>query len=498
MSELSSSNHSELTEMPPLEVEGVNGFQKARTKIVATIGPATEDRIEDLINAGMSVARLNFSHGVHAEHRKRAELIREASHKTGQPVAILADIQGPKMRLGLFVGGKLRVTPGERFRLLEGGGLAEHGEIYFNVEGFLEAVKPGQRIYLADGVVEMVVEGYGKDGLIGAVRRGGNLGDKKGVHLPDSELKINLPTAKDILDIAFIRELELDMIGISFVGSAADVRTVRELAPEMQLVSKIERVAALEAIDGILEETDGIMVARGDLGVEVELERLPIVQKSLINAAYKAGVFSITATEMLESMVVSSRPTRAEVADVANAILDGSDAVMLSAETAVGHFPIEAVRVMQRVALSVEKSSEFRKRPDITFRDSEPTFSNAIALAAVRVAESISLRKIVCFTESGNTVRQISRYRPRAEVIALTPHERTQRSMTILAHVQAFLLPRVVELDQMLEGACDFLVEQGLAKEGEEIVFVAGVPAGQTRTTNLIKLHRVGERVRLG
>ncbi len=468
--------------------------KNAKTKIVATIGPASEDRLEELILAGMSVARINFSHGEHSEHRRRVELIRAAAKKAKEPVAILGDIQGPKMRLGLFTGGKLAVTAGERFRLLEGGQLAARGEIYINVEGFLEAVKPGHRIYLADGVVELMVEAYGKEGLIAAVRRGGNIGDKKGVHLPDSELKIDLPTKKDLEDIAFARELELDMLGISFVGSAEDVRTVREIAPEMKLVAKIERLAALESIDGILQEADGIMVARGDLGVEVELERLPVVQKTLIHRALKAGVFSITATEMLESMVVSARPTRAEVADVANAILDGTDAVMLSAETAVGLFPVDAVRVMHRVALSVELSSEFRKRPEITFRDAEPTFSNAIALAGVRVAEAIGLTKIVCFTETGNTVRQISRYRPEAEVIALTPHIRTLRSMTVLAHVLPFQLPRVRELDPMLEKACKFLLDRGLAEVGDEIVFVAGVPPGQTRTTNLIKLHRLGER----
>ena len=497
MTESSTEGHIELTGESLDAEQETTRRKNAKTKIVATIGPASEDRLEELILAGMSVARINFSHGSEAEHRHQVELIRAASEKTGEPVAILADIQGPKMRLGLFAGGKLAVSAGERFRLLEGGKLAQRGEIYINVEGFLDAVKPGHRIYLADGVVELMVEAHGKEGLIAAVRRGGNIGDKKGVHLPDSELSISLPTEKDRRDIAFAQELGLDMIGISFVGSADDVRAVRELVPKMQLVAKIERLAALESIDGILREADGIMVARGDLGVEVELERLPIVQKTLIHRALKAGVFSITATEMLESMVVSSRPTRAEVADVANAILDGTDAVMLSAETAVGLFPVDAVRVMHRVALSVELSSEFRKRPEITFRDAEPTFSNAIALAAVRVAEAIDLEKIVCFTETGNTVRQISRYRPNAEVIALTPHLRTLRTMTILAHVLPFQLPRVRELDLMLEGACKFLLDQGLAEEGDEVVFVAGVPAGQTRTTNLIKLHRLGDDLQM-
>ncbi len=470
---------------------------RAHTKVVATIGPSSEERIEELVRAGMSVARLNFSHGEPDEHRRRVVRIREASERVGTAVGILGDIQGPKMRLGRFLGGSLRVAAGERYRLVESSDVVERGEIGFDVEGFLEAVKPKHRIYLADGAVELVVEAHGNKALIGGIRRGGVIGDKKGVNLPDSVLSIELPTEKDVRDIALARELGIDMLGVSFVGSAEDLRHVRDLAPGIPLVAKIERLAALEAIAGILAEADGIMVARGDLGVEVELERLPMVQKGLIREALKAGVFTITATEMLESMVTSSRPTRAEVADVANAILDGTDAVMLSAETAVGRYPVEAVEVMARVASAVETSDQYRSLPKVTFRDSEPTFSNAIALAAVRVADALGLRKIICFTESGNTVRQISRYRPEAEILAITPHAETERRMSILAHVRPFLVSRESGLEEMLGQACRFLLERGLAVAGEEVVFVAGVPPGRSRTTNLIKLHRMGEDVRL-
>jgi pyruvate kinase len=476
---------------------GESGRPDAHTKIVATIGPASEDRVEELIAAGLSVARLNFSHGDAAEHRERVRRIREASAKLDVPIAVLGDIQGPKMRLGRFIGGKLRVAPGDRFRLREGSGEADRGEILVDVDGFADAIAPGHRLYLADGVVEMVIEARGKDSWIGAVRRGGNLGDKKGVHLPDSALSVELPTEKDIHDLELVRELGVDILGVSFVGSADDIRRIRTLAPGIPIVAKIERLAALEEIQGILEEADGIMVARGDLGVEVELERLPMVQKTLIRKAREAGVFSITATEMLESMVNSSRPTRAEVADVANAILDGTDAVMLSAETAVGLHPVAAVQVMSKVANSVEHSEQYLSLPKVTFRDAEPTFSNAIALAAVRVAEALGLEKIICFTESGNTVRQISRYRPSAEILALTPNENVLRQMAVLAHVRPLLVPRARTLDEMLFEACDFLTRRSLAVHGEDVVFVAGVPPGKSRSTNVIKLHRVGDDAHL-
>ena len=468
--------------------------ERAYTKIVASIGPASEGRIGELIDAGLSVARLNFSHGEHDEHRRRAELIRKTAEERGVSIGLLGDVQGPKLRLAHFVDGKLELGRGDVLRLSEGSGTADPGEALFNFPGFLEAVTVGHRIFLADGVVELrVVEDQG-DHLLAKVTKGGWIGDRKGVALPDSALAVELPTEKDRKDLELARELGLEFIGASFVCDAADVRAIRSLAPESQIVAKIERAAAVENIDEILREADGIMVARGDLGVETALEGLPMLQKSLLAKASAAGRFTITATEMLESMVEVPRPTRAEAAD---AVLDGTDAVMLSAETAVGAWPVEAVRTMGRIARSVEQSPVYQRRPKAPFREMEPDFSNAIARAAVLVSEALSIRTIVCFTESGNTARLLSRYRPNAVVHAFSPHQATQTAMSVLAHVVAHPFLRATSLEEMLWEASRRLLDLGVASFGDEVVFVAGVPPGISRTTNVMKLHRVGEPVRL-
>jgi pyruvate kinase len=472
------------------------GQGRAQTKIVATIGPASEGRIPELIKAGLNVARLNFSHGEAEEHRRRADLIRKHSREMGEAVAILADIQGPKLRMGRFTDPPVELSADERIRIRQGDGIAAPGEVFFNFEGFLETARPGHRIMLADGAVEVVVESNGGDHLTAVVTRGGEVGDRKGVNMPDSELAVRLPTAKDVDDVATARQIGVDMLGVSFVGSAADVQAIRDLAPEPQIVSKIERAIALERLGEILRASDGIMVARGDLGVEVDLEQLPILQKELIHQALKEGRFVITATEMLESMIHSSRPTRAEVADIANAVLDGTDAVMLSAETAVGKYPREAIEVMNRIAHAVETSQRYAEQPRIEWRASEPTFSNAIAVASVEAVEALGLSKIIAFTETGNTVRLLSRYRPRAEIIALTPHQRTLNLMSVLASVRPMLYGRDKNLEDMLWNASLFLQDKGLVRGGEQVLFVAGVPPGVARTTNLMKLHRIGERVR--
>ncbi|MHC4261320.1 MAG: pyruvate kinase [Planctomycetota bacterium] len=469
---------------------------RAQTKIVATIGPASEGRLPELIEAGLSVARLNFSHGEADEHRRRADVIRKAARDTGRPIAILADIQGPKLRMGRFVESPVLLEEGDRIRIQQGDGTAQPGEVFFNFAGFLESAEPGHRIMLADGASEVVVESNEGDHLVCTVTRAGEVGDRKGVNMPDSDLAVKLPTDKDVVDVGIARQIGVDMIGVSFVGSAADVQAIRDLAPEPQIVSKIERAIALERLGEILRASDGIMVARGDLGVEVDLEQLPMLQKELIQQALREGRFVITATEMLESMIKSSRPTRAEVADVANAVLDGTDAVMLSAETAVGKYPKEAIKVMNRIAYAVESSQRYQELPRIEWRASEPTFSNAIAVASVEACEALGLSKIIAFTETGNTVRLLSRYRPRAEIIALTPHQRTLNLMSILAHVKPILYGREKNLEDMLWNASLFLQDKGLVRGGEQVLFVAGVPPGVARTTNLMKLHRIGERVR--
>ena len=470
--------------------------EPSRTKVVATIGPASEGRLEELLEAGMSVARLNFSHGEADEHRRRADVVRKTARKLGKPVALLADIQGPKLRMGRFVDKERELEYGDQLIVREGDEIAQLGEAYFNFPGFLESIQDGHRLVLADGAVELVAVEIARDHIVAEVVRGGTVSDRKGVNLPDTRLGLRLPTEKDLRDITIARQIGVEMLGLSFVGDAADVERIRDLAPDTLLVSKIERAIALDHIHEILRASDGIMVARGDLGVEVDLEQLPMIQKSLIHAAVVEGRFVITATEMLESMIHSSRPTRAEVTDIANAVLDGTDAVMLSAETAVGKHPIEAVAVMNRICRAVEQSQRYMDLPRVAFRASEQTFSNAIALAAVHSAEALHLSKIIAFTETGNTVRLVSRYRPQAEVIAITPSERVYNQMAVLAHVRPFMGRRNTSIEDMWQSSSDDLLAAGIVKQGEKVIFIAGIPPGVARTTNLLKLHRIGEQLK--
>ena len=467
------------------------------TKIVATIGPSSEDRVGEMIDQGLAVARLNFSHGTREEHLRRLGKIRAAARERMLPVGILADLPGPKMRTGTFPGGRIELTEGEVVRVRSGDGEALPGEVLIDIEGLSGALAPGHRIFLADGQVMLRVrEVFGEMAQCRVVRPG-IVGDRKGVHLPDSEVDYELPTAQDREWIAFAVEAGVDFLGISFVGHAGEVEEIRSLAPGVGLVSKIERTVALENLDELLEASDGIMVARGDLGVELELAQLPIAQKSIIGAAVRAGKFSITATEMLESMIHSSRPTRAEVTDVANAVLDGTDAVMLSAETAVGDFPVEAVETMAEITRAVEQSQRYEQRPRQKLSSVDATFSTATAMAAVQVAGALGLSKIICFTETGNTVRLISRYRPSCDIIGLCPNIGPVQQMTVLDNVQPILFRREPSLEDMLYMAAEMLVVRGIAEYGEEVAFVAGVPPGVARSTNVMKLHRIGEEVKL-
>ena len=450
----------------------------AWTKIVATIGPASEDKIPELMAAGMSVGRINFSHGTVDDHRRRVRLLRQAAADRNVPVGILADIRGPKLRLGRLPGGERDLAEDEVVRLSEGAVGEADGVIPLDVPGLVEFVKPGERVFLADGVAELVIEDVAGDGVTARVVRAGPIADRKGVHLPDSALKFTVPTEQDRTDLELAGELGVDMIGVSFVSRSEELETVRSLAPDALLVAKIERALALNNLDALLAAADGIMVARGDLGVEIDLARVPMVQKTILQAALKAGKFTITATEMLESMIHSSRPTRAEVTDVANAVLDGTDALMLSGETAVGAHPVGAVRAMTRIARAVEASQRYHALPRVGFRVSEPTVSNAIAMSAADSATALGLNTIVCFTETGNTPRQLSRYRPLADVIALSPHARTLSHMSVLSHVRPIAMQHRASIEEMLGAACQELLERGLVVIDERVAFVAGVPPG--------------------
>ncbi|MCP5022671.1 MAG: pyruvate kinase [bacterium] len=470
--------------------------KRTLTKIVATIGPASEDCVGELIDEGLSVARLNFSHGTDEDHRRRVAKIRAAAQERLMAIGILADLPGPKMRTGSFPKGSIQLEEGDKVNLRAGDGEAKPGEVLVNVDDLVEKVFEGHRIFLADGLVEAVCEGVEGDTIVGRVLRGGAVGTRKGVHLPDSDVSYELPTEEDKRLIKLGNELGVDFFGISFVGNADEIRMVRSLAEGQHMVSKVERVTAMKHLIEIIAESDGIMVARGDLGVELPLAELPLVQKAVIKATVKAGKYVITATEMLESMIYCSRPTRAEVSDVANAVLDGTDAVMLSAETAVGEFPIATVRTMAEVAHAAEGSPRYSKAPALKLNPKDTHFFNATAMAAVQVATALNVPRIICFTETGNTVRHLSRFRPKAEIVALCPNQDTVNRMSVLSHVRALLFRREPSLEDMIYMAAEMLVVRGIAEYDEQTVIVAGVPPGVARSTNVMKLHRIGEEVR--
>ncbi len=464
-----------------------------KTKIVATLGPATgtRDGIGALVAAGMDVARLNFSHGSHELHRQWTEWVREAAADQGRAVAVLQDIQGPRIRVGTFPGGGVMLEEGSTLTLRAGDAEGSSSEVY--VQHLEKArLREGSRIVLADGFIELEVVGGSGDELQAVVRQGGLLGDRKGTAFPGTPLDLPAVTAKDLEDLSFGEDIGIDIVAASFVASGSDIATVRDAIPSVPVIAKIERVDAYENLAEILAAADGAMVARGDLGVEMGYTPLPMVQKEIIARTNASGRISITATEMLESMTASARPTRAEVTDVANAVLDGTDAVMLSSETAIGAYPVQAVRAMAAICSRVEISPVYEARPDVEFVAAEASFASAIAQACADTANSLGLKLVVAFTESGNTALLVSKYRPRARIVAFTPDPATHRRMALLWGVTPLSFPRLESTDEMIFAAERLLRDEGIAAEGEWVVMAAGVPPNQSASTNLLKLHVVG------
>jgi len=468
------------------------------TKIVATLGPAvaTPERIGELVRAGMDVARLNFSHGDHDFHRRLAGWVREEADREGRVVALLQDIQGPKLRVGSFSGGSVVLVAGTAVDLLPGRLPAEPGTVHLDYPHLLDDVAPGDAVLLADGLLRLEVTERRADRLVARVVQGGVLRDGKGVAFPDSRLQVTAVTDKDRVDLAFGRELGVDYVAASFVRTGADVREVRRLAGEdVPVVAKIELAEAYENLDEILAEAAGVMVARGDLGVQLPLERIPLVQADILTRASAAGVVSITATEMLESMTQSPRPTRAEVTDVANAVLEGTDAVMLSAETATGDFPVATVEMMARICREVEAGAR-SANAGVGFIPGRESIASAVAGAAVEAAANLGVQTIVAFTESGSTARLLSKYRPRARIIAFSPVPTTLRRMALYRGVRPYPFARREYTDVMIAAAEKFLEKEGICEPGEAVVMVAGIPPNLQASTNLIKVHIVGERQR--
>jgi pyruvate kinase len=466
-------------------------------KIVCTLGPASsaEGIIEQMARAGMDVARLNFSHGTRAEHAQAIQRVRSVETRIGKPIGILQDLQGPKIRLGVFEGGRATLRRGSPFVLTTESirGSAERASISY--PGFPRDVKAGDRVLIDDGRIALEVHDVQGDEVLCRVETGGLVQDHKGVNLPRTVVRMAVLTEKDREDLAFGLRHGVDYVGVSFVRAAADILEVREFINEhrsdAQVVAKLERPEALGRLEEILAATSAVMVARGDLGVEMPLEEVPVAQKEIIRKARLTRTPVITATQMLESMVASPRPTRAEVSDVANAVLDGTDAVMLSAESATGAYPVEAVRVLDRIIRRTEAAfpSATVDRP----RRGEVSFPQAISDAAAFAAQELKARAVVAFTQSGSTARLISQDRPPVPIIAFTPSDRVRRRLALDWGVAARLIPRLTTIDEMVAAIESSLLADRTVRYNDILIIVSGAPLWVRGTVNLLKLHRVGE-----
>ena len=465
------------------------------TKIVATLGPATNPpgMLRRFLMAGVDVFRINASHGSLDEHAARIQAVRAAAREAQAHAGILLDLQGPKIRLGRFENGGCKLETGGTFTITTEKILGTCERASTGYQRFARDVHSGDRILLADGSIEL--RAVDSDGI--SVRtevvNGGPIGDHKGINLPGVQVSIPSLTEKDLADLHFGLSMGVDMIALSFVRTAADVQELRDRmgGRTAAIIAKIEKPEGWENIEPILDVTDGVMVARGDLGVETALEKVPRIQKSIIRRARPKGRFVITATQMLESMIENPTPTRAEVSDVANAIYDGTDAVMLSAETSVGKYPVEAVHFMARIAAEAEDSIRKKGYQDPP-HSPKPGNAEILADAAYHAAREAKAGAIVVFTSGGSSVRLVSRYRPPVGIFAITPHETTARQLSVSYGVTPLLAPDVSSTDEMLSQMDRLMIEEGYLKKGELVVFVAGQPVGRPGTTNLMKLHRLG------
>ncbi len=466
------------------------------TKIVATLGPASDppEMLRSLIAAGVDVFRLNASHGSWDQHARRITNVRAAAETAGRHIGILLDLQGPKIRLGKFAGGTCTLRAGDKFTITTEPitGTAEKASTGYAY--FAKDVKRGDRVLLADGSVELRAFNTTSSEVDFEVVVGGPIGDNKGINLPGVRISAPSITEKDLENLDEGLAAGVDMIAQSFVRTAADVRQLRRHigTPQIPIIAKIEKPEAYDNIQSILETAEGVMVARGDLGVEISLERVPPIQKSIIRRARREGIFVITATQMLESMIEKPTPTRAEVSDVANAIYDGTDAIMLSAETSVGAYPVQTVQYMAKIAHEAERSINKRGFQD-PVQNAEPTTAQVVADSAYHATRSAHASAIVVFTSTGSSARLISRYRPPVPIYAVTPSSEAARRLSVCYGVIPVLAPHVASTDEMLSQMDKLLIELRLVNIGDTVVFVAGQPVGHEGTTNLMKVHRVGE-----
>ncbi|WP_207539827.1 pyruvate kinase [Sabulicella rubraurantiaca] len=466
-----------------------------RTKIIATLGPAssTVEVIEKLFRAGADVFRLNFSHGSHEDHAARIQMIREVEKRTGRPVGILADVQGPKLRVGKFAAGRVQLTQGQRLRLDLNPTPGTVQRVQLPHPEIINAARIGTTLLLDDGKLRLrVVRAVADDHLETEVLVGGPLSDRKGVNVPDVALPIPALTKKDREDLDFVLPLGIEYVGLSFVQRPEDVAEAKAIADGRAWVMvKMEKPQAVENLDGILALTDCVMVARGDLGVELPPEEVPLVQKRIVRSAKQLGKPVVVATQMLESMITAPSPTRAEASDVATAVFDGADAVMLSAETAAGQYPFEAVNIMDRIVARVEQDEGWRQLTDANRPAPERSSAGAIAAAARQVAHTIGAEVIATFTTTGSTTLRVARERPVCPILGLTPQVESARRLAVAWGVHPVVVPDIHSMTEMVGRATRAAQQEGFAGPGEEVVVTAGVPFGTPGATNALRVASV-------
>lgn len=468
-----------------------------KTKIVATLGPSSDslEMIERLILEGVNVFRLNFSHGTHAGHKQSLERIYEASDKLKMSVAIIQDLQGPKIRIGEVENGSVELVNGSTFKISTAKCIATAERASVSYPYLIEDIQVGETVLIDDGNMELKVTGKDADALVCEVVHGGILKPRKGVNFPDASLQIAALSQKDKDDLAFAIENKVDFVAVSFVQRPSDIMETKDyLAARgafIPIIAKIERQEAINNIEAIIEVTDGVMVARGDLGVEIPPEAVPLAQKKIIKLCNTAGKPVITATQMLDSMVSRPRPTRAEASDVANAILDGTDAVMLSNETAAGEFPIQAVQTMHRIALAIEEQMKQNFHSRHLDKVSVKNIAASVGIAACSMAHGLNANAIISATMGGSIIRHISKHRPPVMIIAATPHEPTLKRLNLIWGVRPIRIVASDDTDGLMRTILDEALNNNLVSKGDTVIMTAGIPAGQPGSTNMIKVETV-------
>ncbi|MEM6461720.1 MAG: pyruvate kinase [Pseudomonadota bacterium] len=470
--------------------------QLRKVKILATLGPSSsdEDTIFKLHEAGADLFRINMSHSSHELMRQLVDRIRKVEKRCGRPIGILADLQGPKLRVGTFADGAVELVPGQRFTLDNKDVPGDSTRVYLPHPEIFAAVQPGHRLLIDDGRLQLAAESSDSKTIVCKVVSGTKISDRKGVSLPDTTLGVSALTDKDHKDLAAVLETEnVDWVALSFIQRPEDLAEVRKVArSRVGLMAKVEKPQAIERVDEIIELSDALMVARGDLGVEMPIESVPGLQKQLTRACRRAGKPVVVATQMLESMIAAPVPTRAEVSDVATAVYEGADAVMLSAESAAGEYPVEAVSTMAAIARKVELDPNYSSIIHAQRSEPEATGADAISLAARQIAETLKLSAIVCYTSSGTTGMRASRERPQVPIIALSPVIQTARRLSVVWGLHCVVTEDARDLDDMVDRACRIAFREGLAKPGDRVIISAGVPLGTPGATNMLRIAYIG------